>query len=79
MFDGQFLPLSVIPPDTPEKQKQMGAFMGGVGAVPASVERAENFIKTLQAEYSHITKWAILGLCWGGKVLYILRLLSYSR
>jgi dienelactone hydrolase len=57
-----------MPPDTPEKQKMVSDFFSGPAAAPAAVERADKMMEILKTEYGHITKWAILGFCWGGKV-----------
>lgn len=67
-FYGKPLPLSVFPPDTDEKKKQMGDFFGGPAAPPKNAEKVPELVKKLGQKYTGIQKWASLGMCWGGKV-----------
>ena len=66
---GNYADHSWFPPDTPEKGQAMGAFFQGpanpataLGAIPGILKEIE------EKSGGTITKWAALGLCWGGKV-----------
>ena len=66
---GKYADHSWFPPDTPEKGQAMGAYFQGpanpataLGAIPSVVQEIE------EKSGGTITKWAALGLCWGGKV-----------
>ncbi|KAL9599615.1 MAG: hypothetical protein Q9219_003698 [cf. Caloplaca sp. 3 TL-2023] len=68
-FYGKPLPLSVFPPDTDEKKKQMGDFFGGPAAPPKNAEKVPELVKKLGQKYTNVQKWAGLGMCWGGKII----------
>lgn len=57
-----------FPPDTEEKQKQLGEFFGTypppkvAGQVPA-------FVDAIKAQDSSLKSFGIVGYCWGGKVI----------
>jgi dienelactone hydrolase len=59
-----------FPPDTPEKQQAMGKFFtpGGPGEAGAMLAKLHSFVKTLKGANSGITKFAVMGYCWGAKV-----------
>ncbi|KAK1768702.1 Alpha/Beta hydrolase protein [Phialemonium atrogriseum] len=67
-FKGSPCPIDWYPPNTEEKKKNLGAFFQKfpppkiAGKVPA-------FVKALQAKNPSIKSWAIIGYCWGGKVV----------
>lgn len=67
-FLGKPLPLSVFPPDTDEKKKQMGDFFAGPANPPDNAEKVPELVKKLGQKYTGIQKWGSLGMCWGGKV-----------
>lgn len=69
-FYGKPLPLSVFPPDTDEKKKQMGDFFSGPAAPPPNAEKVPELVKKLGQRYTGIQKWGSLGMCWGGKVYH---------
>ncbi|KAL7806322.1 Alpha/Beta hydrolase protein [Trichoderma gracile] len=66
-FKGKPCPIEYYPPDTEEKQKALGAFFGEfpppkiAGLVPA-------YVDAVKAHSPSVSKLAILGYCWGGKV-----------
>ncbi|KAL9018839.1 MAG: hypothetical protein Q9185_003857 [Variospora sp. 1 TL-2023] len=67
-FLGKPLPLSVFPPDTDEKKKQMGDFFAGPANPPDNAQKVPELVKKLGQKYTGIQKWGSLGMCWGGKV-----------
>ena len=62
---------SWYPPDTKEKGEKLGAFFQGPAAPPKTAARIPGIIKEITEKTGgKITKWASLGMCWGGKVGY---------
>ena len=66
---GKYADHSWFPSDTPEKGQAVGACFQGpanpataLGAIPGVIKEIE------EKSGGTITKWAALGLCWGGKV-----------
>ncbi|KAL9010839.1 MAG: hypothetical protein Q9173_004259 [Seirophora scorigena] len=68
-FLGKPLPLSVFPPDTDEKKKQMGDFFAGPANPPDTAKKVPELVKNLGQKYTGIQKWGSLGMCWGGKIV----------
>ncbi|KAF2274189.1 dienelactone hydrolase [Westerdykella ornata] len=67
-FHGNPVPNELFPPDTEEKQKQLGAWFANND--PHGVAAAlPEYVKALQAANPSIKSWGILGFCWGGKVV----------
>ncbi|KAM0798098.1 Alpha/Beta hydrolase protein [Usnea florida] len=68
-LQGQYASPSWIPPDTEEKKKAFGAFFAGHGNFGKAKGKIPATIKEIEQETKGtITKWAVVGLCWGGKV-----------
>jgi dienelactone hydrolase len=67
-FHGNTLPVEIFPPDTPEKKEQLGAFFGGPAKPVSTVEKIPGILKSLNEQVPGIKRWALLGMCWGGKV-----------
>lgn len=67
-FLGKPLSLSVFPPDTDEKKKQMGDFFAGPANPPDNAQKVPELVKKLGQKHTGIQKWGSLGMCWGGKV-----------
>ncbi|KAF6220729.1 hypothetical protein HO133_003162 [Letharia lupina] len=66
---GQYASHTWFPPDTEEKQKAIGAYFGGHANFGTAKEKIPAVIKEIEQETKGtITKWAAVGLCWGGKV-----------
>ncbi|KAI0203234.1 alpha/beta-hydrolase [Astrocystis sublimbata] len=67
-FKGAPYPLEHFPPASEEDQKKFGEFFqknspqGVAASVPA-------YVKAVAEKYPEIKEWAILGFCWGGKVV----------
>ncbi|KAI1090942.1 hypothetical protein F5B19DRAFT_503467 [Rostrohypoxylon terebratum] len=58
-----------FPPDTEEKQKNVGGFFSDPEHVPHTVAaQLPEYFKAVQASNPSIKSWGILGYCWGGKV-----------
>ncbi|KAI1077519.1 hypothetical protein F5B20DRAFT_551560 [Whalleya microplaca] len=67
-FVGEPAPLSWFPPDTEEKQKSLGAFFQK-NSPPSVAAKVPDYVAAVSAKYPAIKSWAILGFCWGGKVV----------
>ncbi|KAI8966502.1 Alpha/Beta hydrolase protein [Daldinia sp. FL1419] len=67
-FKGAPAPLSWFPPDTEEKQKNLGAFFQN-NSPPSVAAKVPDYVNAVAAKYPQIKSWAILGFCWGGKVV----------
>jgi dienelactone hydrolase len=68
-----------FPMDTAEKGAKLGEFLQG----PANQERAAGRIgpvlkEIMEKSNGTITKWAALGMCWGGKVRHLPLILALS-
>jgi hypothetical protein len=51
------------PPDTPEKQKALGAFFGGIGAPARAAERVSGIVKGIKEFNSNIKTLGVVGVC----------------
>ncbi|KAI0837893.1 Alpha/Beta hydrolase protein [Hypoxylon sp. FL0890] len=67
-FKGEPCPLEWFPPDTPEKQKNLGAFFQK-NPPPSVAAKVPDYVKAVQEKHPEIKSWAIIGFCWGGKVV----------
>lgn len=68
-FRGNPASLSWVPRDTPEKEEKFWGFLKGPAAPPKTIAQLPGVVKEITEKTgSKITKWAILGVCWGGKV-----------
>lgn len=67
-FEGAPFPISKFPPDTPEKQKELGEFFGKYSP-PSVAAKVPEYLKAVAAKNPQIKSWALLGFCWGGKVV----------
>ncbi|KAK0628626.1 hypothetical protein B0T17DRAFT_588700 [Bombardia bombarda] len=59
------------PPNTEEKQKKFGVFIGK-NPPSSAATKLPGYIKALEAKYPSIKSWGALGFCWGGKAVEIL-------
>ncbi|KAJ8067095.1 hypothetical protein OCU04_004473 [Sclerotinia nivalis] len=69
LFEGNPADISWYPPDSEEKQKKLGNFFQTTGLPPKAAERVPGLVKTMGEKYTSIEKWAMLGFCWGGKIV----------
>ncbi|KAI0439427.1 hypothetical protein F4803DRAFT_531151 [Xylaria telfairii] len=67
-FKGEPAPIEWFPPNTEEKQKSLGAFFQK-NPPPGVASQLPGYVKALSEKYPEIKDWAILGYCWGGKVV----------
>ncbi|KAI1391993.1 alpha/beta-hydrolase [Hypoxylon trugodes] len=67
-FHGEPAPLEWFPPNTEEKQKKLGDFFQKYPP-PSVAGKVPDYLNALKAKYPEITSWAIMGFCWGGKVV----------
>ncbi|OTA99262.1 hypothetical protein M426DRAFT_325304 [Hypoxylon sp. CI-4A] len=67
-FKGEPCPIEWFPPDTEEKQKNLGGFFQKYPP-PSVAEKVPEYLKAVQAKYPEIKSWALTGYCWGGKVV----------
>ncbi|KAH8654700.1 dienelactone hydrolase family protein [Ilyonectria robusta] len=67
-FEGSPCPIDWYPPNTPEKQENLGAFFQKNPPTKVAGQVPE-LLKAAKAKYPEIIDWAIIGYCWGGKVV----------
>lgn len=67
-FNGKPLPIEVFPPQTDEQQKQLGDFFGTYPP-PKIAGLVPDYVKAVKDKNSSLSKFGILGFCWGGKVV----------
>ncbi|KAI4212676.1 MAG: hypothetical protein LQ351_004567 [Letrouitia transgressa] len=67
---GKYADHAWVPPDTPEKGAKMGEFFAGPGNPSTTVGNIGPCVKSINDQTGgKITKWAALGMCWGGKIV----------
>ncbi|CAG8948247.1 unnamed protein product [Penicillium salamii] len=70
-FEGSPCPSEWFPPDTEQKQKDLGAWFGNhMPQGPAAA--LPQYVAALKAANPSIESWALVGFCWGGKVAEII-------
>ena len=67
-FVGEPLSLNLYPPDTEEKKKIATDFMSSKADLPRNIEKLMGIRRELGERYAGVKRWAVYGLCWGGKV-----------
>ncbi|KAI5816566.1 dienelactone hydrolase [Pyronema omphalodes] len=72
LFHGKPMEIKNFPPDTPEKQAALGAFFGGPANPANNVETVRGLVPKLKAAYPSVERWALVGYCWGGKIVTLL-------
>ncbi|TVY84716.1 putative AIM2 family protein [Lachnellula suecica] len=60
--------VSHYPPKTPQEIAQTNAFMNGPAAPSGTVPRIAPLMEEIKKAHPHISEWAIVGFCWGGKI-----------
>lgn len=68
LFEGAQAYVEWLPMDTEEKKSAFGKFYTEVASPPKNVEKLLKVVAEAKAKYPSVEKWAIIGLCWGGKV-----------
>ncbi|KAL7962576.1 Alpha/Beta hydrolase protein [Trichoderma compactum] len=66
-FKGKPCPIECYPPDTPEKQEALGKFFGEFPP-PKIAGYVPEYVDGVKAHSPAVSKLALLGYCWGGKV-----------
>ncbi|KAI0172876.1 Alpha/Beta hydrolase protein [Hypoxylon sp. FL1284] len=67
-FVGEPCPIEWFPPNTEEKQKNLGGFFQK-NPPPSVAAKVPGYVEAVSAKYPEIKSWAIMGFCWGGKVV----------
>lgn len=67
-FDGKPADISWYPPDNKEKEEKLGEFFKTAAAPPKILPRIPKLVEEL-ARKRDVEKWAVLGYCWGGKIV----------
>lgn len=70
LFEGEPADISWYPADTPEKGELLGKFFQTKADLPDAVSKVDRVMKELKSLSPHITDWAVVGYCWGGKVSF---------
>lgn len=71
-FNGQPLPIDIIPPNTEEKKTRLGSFFQNEGALPRTAETTTKVLAGVKEKFPEVTSWGVFGLCWGGKTATLL-------
>ncbi|KAI5846186.1 dienelactone hydrolase [Tricharina praecox] len=73
LFDGAPMDMANFPPDTPEKQQALQTFFAGLANPGPMVQkiRAE-VLPAVKQTYPAVDRWAVIGYCWGGKIVTLL-------
>ncbi|KAK3330892.1 hypothetical protein B0H66DRAFT_469774 [Apodospora peruviana] len=67
-FKGEPCPIEWYPPNTEQKQKDLGAFFGKYPP-PSIAKQVPDYVKALGEKNPSIKSWGLFGFCWGGKVV----------
>ncbi|KAF9892667.1 hypothetical protein FE257_001069 [Aspergillus nanangensis] len=67
-FNGQPCPSEWYPPDTEQKQKDLGEWFGK-NMPQGAATKLPDYVAALNTAYPSITSWGLIGYCWGGKVV----------
>ncbi|OLN96549.1 putative AIM2 family protein C30D10.14 [Colletotrichum chlorophyti] len=67
-FVGEPAPIEWFPPNTEEKQKNLGGFFQKFPP-PKIAGLVPDYVKAVQSQYSSLESFGVLGYCWGGKVV----------
>ncbi|KAF2741126.1 alpha/beta-hydrolase [Polyplosphaeria fusca] len=67
-FEGEPADISWYPPDNEEKGKKLGEFFQTKAAPPKTLPRIPKIVNELGKSHG-IEKWAVVGYCWGGKIV----------
>jgi len=68
-FEGKPADISWYPPDNEEKGKKLGEFFQGPADPPKVIPRVPKLVEAINQQYSEIQTWAVVGYCWGGKIV----------
>jgi len=69
VLDGQPADLANYPPVTDEQKKALGHFFSTTANPTTVAARIAPFVQQAKQVYPEISKWAIVGFCWGGKIV----------
>lgn len=67
-FEGKPCPIEWYPPDNEEKQKGLSNFFATFPA-PKVAGKVPAYVDAVKQHNSTVTKFALIGYCWGGKVV----------
>lgn len=67
-FEGNYAHPEWFPTDTEEKKKALTSFVSNETSIPKNVDTLLEITKQYNTLFPSVSKWAALGLCWGGKV-----------
>ncbi|KAK2048680.1 dienelactone hydrolase [Colletotrichum somersetense] len=67
-FAGEPCPIEWFPPNTEEKQKNLGGFFQKFPP-PKISGLVPDYVKAVQSKFSSLESFGIIGYCWGGKVV----------
>ena len=67
-FFGKPLDKKSHPPKTDEQKQKLGEFFAGPANPTATAGKIPAVMEELRSVAPNVTKWGVLGMCWGGKV-----------
>merc|ERR1712093_407871 len=73
-FEGKPADISWYPPDNDEKGKALGNFFQTTGAPPATASKVPTIVEALTKAYPSIKTWGVVGFCWGGKIVSLIKI-----
>lgn len=68
LFEGTQADKSWLPPNTEEKKAAFGKFRSTTADPAKNLDKLKAVIGEAKTKYPSVQTWAVLGLCWGGKV-----------
>lgn len=71
-FDGHPADLSWYPPKTDEQKEKLGNFFSTIAHPPSTAAKVPPYVEEVKKAYPEINKWAVIGFCWGGKIVSLL-------
>lgn len=68
LFEGEPCDYSIYPADNDEKKAKLQEFWKAKADFGKNQAAASQITRALKDEFKSVEKWAIIGLCWGGKM-----------
>lgn len=70
-WEGDPCDFALYPPDTPEKQAKLGEWFQKASP-PIHLPKIAPILEAAKQSNSNISKWGVIGYCWGGKMASLL-------
>ena len=63
LISNELTTFASYPPTTPEKQKAVGEFFGGIGAPPNSIKKVPGIVENIKKYNPNLQSFGIVGVC----------------